>query len=228
MLIDYENVQVKSLELLQADNFRVYIFLGTNNTKLSRDLAVAVQSMGARAKYVELSSQGPNALDFYIAYYLGQLVLQEPSGFFHIISKDKGFDPLLEHLRTRSVLSSRSASIDTMPCFAVKPSIDPLTLTSIPEAKEVKPVAPIPPNPSANKVAVLQSDQFQLALDNLVAQKAKRPATVKTLLNAIHARIGKNRPSADAQAVREELINRKYVIVNGLKVTYKLPKVAAK
>lgn len=227
VLIDYENVQVKSLELLQGEHFRVYIFLGTNNTKLSRDLAVAVQAMGARAQYVELSSSGPNALDFYIAYYLGQLVLQEPLGFFHIISKDKGFDPLIEHLKTRSILSARSVSIDAMPCFAIKPVAEAVLAIGILQVEEVKSNAPVPPKPHTAKKALLHADQVQLAVDNLVAQKTKRPATLKTLLNAIHSRIGKDRPLAEAQAVRDVLVQRKYVLVNGLKVTYKLPKSGA-
>jgi PIN domain len=228
VLIDYENVQVKSLELLQADYFRVHIFLGTNNTKLSRDLAVAVQSMGARAQYVELSSSGPNALDFYIAYYLGQLVLQEPEGFFHIISKDKGFDPLVEHLKTRSIRSARSASIDTMPCFSVKPIAEAVVIAVPVTAEAVKPVDPIQPKPQIAKKALLHADQVQLALHDLVTRKSNKPATLKTLLNTIHARIGKARPLAEAQAVRDALVKRKYVLVNGLKVTYNLPKTDAK
>lgn len=228
VLIDYENVQVKSLELLQGEYFRVYIFLGTNNTKLSRDLAVAVQSMGARAKYVELSSSGPNALDFYIAYYLGRLVLQEPLGFFHIISKDKGFDPLVEHLKTQSILSARSTSIDAMPCFVIKPISEAVHTTGLVPAEEAKPAAPVPLIPPADKKAVLHADQIQLALNDLITRQSNKPATLKTLLNTIHARIGKDRSLAEAQAVRDALVLRKYVLVNGLKVSYKLPKMAVK
>jgi PIN domain len=227
VLIDYENVQVKSLELLQGEHFRVYVFLGLNNTKLSRDLVVAMQAMGARAQYVELLSRGPNALDFVIAYHLGRLVLQEPLGFFHIISKDKGFDPLVEHLKTQSIRAARSASIEEMPCFAVKPVAEAAVTTGILPAEELKPATPAAPKQPATKKALLHADQVQLSIENLVAQKAKRPATLKTLLNAIHSRIGKDRPLAEAEAVRDVLVQRKYVLVNGLKVTYKLPKLSA-
>ena len=47
---------------------------------------------------VRLTEPGKNALDFHIAYYLGQLALKEPDAFFHIVSKDTGFDPLIQHL----------------------------------------------------------------------------------------------------------------------------------
>jgi hypothetical protein len=47
---------------------------------------------------------------------------------------------------------------------------------------------------------------------------------MKTLVNAIHTRIGKERPLADVEAIRDELVKRGYVLVTGLKVEYKLPK----
>ena len=39
----------------------------------------------------------------------------DPDAFFHIISKDKGFDPLIEHLRERKVFSVRSETIGEIP-----------------------------------------------------------------------------------------------------------------
>ena len=40
-------------------------------------------------------------LDFHIAYYLGDLAVKEPDADFYILSKDTGFDPLIEHLEGR-------------------------------------------------------------------------------------------------------------------------------
>ena len=95
VLVDYENVQVKSLELLKEDCFQLRVFLGPNNTRLPIELVLAMQRFGERAEYIVLDNSGRNALDFHIAYYLGALVSKEPLGFFHIISKDTGFDPLI-------------------------------------------------------------------------------------------------------------------------------------
>lgn len=58
VLIDYESVQVKSLELLQQPHFKVRVFLGANNTKLPSDLAVAIQRFGELADYVQLDTLG--------------------------------------------------------------------------------------------------------------------------------------------------------------------------
>ncbi|HEY0894643.1 MAG TPA: hypothetical protein VGE32_16395, partial [Cellvibrio sp.] len=35
----------------------------------------------------------------------------EPDAYFHIVSNDAGFDPLIQHLKDRNILASRSSSI---------------------------------------------------------------------------------------------------------------------
>lgn len=116
VLIDFENVHVKSLDLLKGEHFHVIVFLGPKNTKLPVDLVLAMQAFGERAEYVLLEASGANALDFHLAFHLGRLATADPAGFFHIISKDTGFDPLIVHLKSRKVFSVRSASIEEMPC----------------------------------------------------------------------------------------------------------------
>ena len=54
-----------------------------------------------------------NALDFHIAFHVGQIAGTDPQGFFHIISKDKGYDPLLAHLKEAGIQGARSESIAT-------------------------------------------------------------------------------------------------------------------
>ena len=117
ILVDYENDPVKSLALLKDSQFRVTVFLGPHNTKLPVELVLAMQALGDRARYVVLETPGKNALDFHIAFYLGALANEDPGGFFHIISKDTGFDPLIKHLKARNILCARSVTIEEMPCF---------------------------------------------------------------------------------------------------------------
>lgn len=115
VLIDYENVQPKNLSLLAADHFRVMIFVGESLVKIPIELAKGVQMLGMRAEYIQINGTGPNALDFHIAYYIGALSATDPRGFFHIISKDTGFDPLIRHLKQRNIFSKRSPTIDAIP-----------------------------------------------------------------------------------------------------------------
>ena len=70
---------------------------------------------GGRAEYIRISGNGSNALDFHIAFYIGQLAAKEPDAYFHIVSKDTGFDPLVEHLKARKILACRSKDVTEIP-----------------------------------------------------------------------------------------------------------------
>lgn len=115
VLIDYENVQPESLSSLNAEHFQVLLFVGSNQTKLPFEVAAAMQQLGSRAQYVKISGNGSNALDFHIAFYIGELASRDPSAYFHIISKDTGFDPLVQHLKSRKISALRSKSLEEIP-----------------------------------------------------------------------------------------------------------------
>ena len=121
VLVDFENVQPKDIGLLKDGPFKVKVFLGPNQSKIPVALATALQSLGENAEYIILETAGNNALDFHIAYYIGVLSAVEPSAFFHIISKDSGFDPLLKYLKGKKILAQRSICITDIPFF--KPSL---------------------------------------------------------------------------------------------------------
>jgi hypothetical protein len=122
VLIDYENVQPSDLAMLRDGPFKVKVFLGANQARIPVALAAAMQGLGGNAEYVLLESSGSNALDFHIAYYVGILSAQDPSAFFHVISKDTGFDPLIKHLIAKGVSAHRSTSISSVPYFKPKAS----------------------------------------------------------------------------------------------------------
>ena len=103
VLIDHENVQPTDLALLGGAPFHVIVFLGASQARLSAELAVAMQARRENGTYVRINSNGRNALDFHIAFYLGELAAKNPTASFYVISKDNGYGPLLEHLRSRGV-----------------------------------------------------------------------------------------------------------------------------
>ena len=128
VLVDFENVQPKDIGLLKDGPFKVKVFLGPNQSRIPVALAASLQSLGESAEYIVLETAGNNALDFHIAYYIGVLSASEPSAFFHVISKDSGFDPLLKYLKGKKIFAQRSACIADIPYFK-------LTLPAAPEAQ---------------------------------------------------------------------------------------------
>ncbi len=128
VLVDFENVQPQDIGLLKDGPFKVKVFLGPNQSRIPVSFAAALQVLGENAEYITLESAGPNALDFHIAYYIGVLSANDPTVFFHIISRDTGFDSLLKHLKGKNIFAQRSTCIADMPYF--KPA-----LTDVPESQ---------------------------------------------------------------------------------------------
>ena len=119
VLIDLENVQLNALTGLDAEHFRVLVFVGANQAKLSFDLVAQVQKLGSRASYIKIAGNGNNALDFHIAYYIGKLAAEDPLAYFHIISKDTGFDPLIQYLKGQKIGITRCTTIGDIPLLKV-------------------------------------------------------------------------------------------------------------
>jgi hypothetical protein len=103
VLIDYENIQPADMQALDRDSFHAIVFVGANQTKVTYEAAEVLQRMGERASYIKISGNGNNALDFHIAFYIGELTAKEPDACFHVVSKDTGFDPLIQHLKSRKI-----------------------------------------------------------------------------------------------------------------------------
>ena len=212
VLIDYENVQVKSLGLLRDEHFRIYVFLGPSNMKLHKDLVLAMHEFGERAEYVELEVSGKNALDFHLAYFLGAVSTTDPAGYFHLISKDTGFDPLVNYLKSKEILCSRSESIEAMPCF-VKPA-----------GHGAPPEAQAAPSVPTVDVAASGDPLMKLVLDDLSKRKSAKPRTPKTLKSTMQARCGGEVSVDRIEALYTALLERGYVRVEGTKLSYSLPK----
>ncbi len=144
VLIDFENVKPQSLTALELDHFQVMVFVGASQSKIPFELATALQRFGERAKYVKIAGNGPNALDFHIAFHVGQLAAQHPTAYFHIISKDTGFDPLIQHLKSKNILCLRSPKIDDIPLIRAEYKKSPderaqMLISKLQQPKATKP-----------------------------------------------------------------------------------------
>lgn len=103
IFVDYQNVMTVDPAVLASNRASVTLVLGRQNHSL--DIAVVQKLMAgpATVELIKIERDGRDAVDFTLAYYLGQKVLNKPKAFFHIVSKDKGYDPLIEHLRSQRI-----------------------------------------------------------------------------------------------------------------------------
>ncbi len=124
VLIDFENVQPQNLEILKNHPFNIIVFVGENQVRIPFKMASALQDFGKDARYIKISGNGPNALDFHIACYLGQLSSEDKDGYYHIVSKDTGFDPLIKHLKSKKIRVNRVNDLAEIPILRISNTTD--------------------------------------------------------------------------------------------------------
>lgn len=95
--LDCENIAPRSLDALGEAQL-AYLFISEKQKKIDLELSESIHIRGETAKVIRISGEGNNALDFHIAYYLGAHAHADPKASFTIVSKDKGFDPLVKHM----------------------------------------------------------------------------------------------------------------------------------
>ena len=97
LLIDYENIQKEKLADVPED-LHIKVFVGHSQKSIPVELVQQTQPRGSTIEWIKIEGQGKNALDFHIAYYIGKLQTEHQAASFAILSKDKGFDPLVVHI----------------------------------------------------------------------------------------------------------------------------------
>jgi len=124
VFVDFENIHEIDLAVIGNKTVHFTLLLGSRQTKLDVALVEKLLHHATTVELVRLTSSGKNALDFTLSYYVGRAVVADPTGYFHIISKDAGFDPLIEHLRSKHIRVRRHKDFTTLTfSAAVKPSV---------------------------------------------------------------------------------------------------------
>jgi len=184
VFVDYENVHQIDVSVVGAPGVMLTLLLGPKSTKLDAALVEQLLEHTATVQLIRLASSGKNALDFALAYYLGRAANAHPGTHLHLVSKDQGFDPLIEHLRSRHLHARRHDDCTTLP-FGQGPT---------PERSASK----APPPPSEDPVA--------RALDHLRRMPTNRPKKKKSLLSLLKSNLGQDASAADALALLEKLL----------------------
>jgi hypothetical protein len=97
-LIDYENIQPDVSPALAIEDSLVIVFLGSGQNKLPTTLVDTMHKLGSKGQYIQIEHINKNNLDIHLVFHIGRLLSELPNAFFHIISKDHDYDPLLEHI----------------------------------------------------------------------------------------------------------------------------------
>lgn len=214
MFVDYENVHAVDPAIIGSKTVHVTLLLGAKNTKLDATVVEKLMQHAATVEMVRLKTSGRNALDFALAYYLGRAVLADPCGYFHIVSKDKGYDALIEHLRSKHIRARRHDDFTTLTfSVATKP---PAAAPPVP-----KPVAKSPPKLKSAPTHLETLEARVLA--HLHKPTTNRPRTKSKLISHLITHLGKKVTEAEVLELVEMLGQAGHLVVHNTgKITYRL------
>jgi hypothetical protein len=213
VFVDFENVPSVDLTLVSGKPVHVTLLIGNKQTKLDTLLSVQLNQFAGQVRPVMVGASGRNALDLTLAYYLGEATRLNPGVSYHIVSKDKDFDPLIAHLRTMEVRIARCDSVAALPFVTVRKR--GTTKSPFPVEKP----APAPKTAVAPK-AKPSVDKYPKLLEQVTSGK-NRPGTRARLMHHIHTLYGQKSSPEQLTAVVNRLIGAKVItIAESDKVTY--------
>jgi hypothetical protein len=192
VLIDLQNVPQEAdlVSGLGRDQFKLLLFFGSEQKKLLEKTTARLEQMGVNAEAIMISGHGRNALDFHIAYYIGEYARGDRSARFHIVAKDKGYDPLIHHLNTKKGVIAR----------------------------RVKSVARIQAKNCTESQSLAM--QLEPVVKRLLAPTTTRPTTRKKLENWIVSQFPHQFSDSTAPGVVQELERCKHIFIKEENVTY--------
>ncbi len=112
-LIDYENTGVKGLfgiEQLKEDDL-IIIFYGPKTGAVPFDEHVKICQAASQVKYIKTTKTAKNYLDFQLTTYLGYLVGQTDVKEYYVISKDSGYDSVIDFWKKWGIRIVRKENI---------------------------------------------------------------------------------------------------------------------
>src|ERR1051325_3525275 len=115
LFVDFENVQPMDLERIESKPVQVALVLGEKHKMLPVAFVKQIQKFAEQVRLIETPLNGRNALDFVLAFEIGSQAQQDPDGDFHIISRDKGFDATIAHLRNKNMRAARHDALSDVP-----------------------------------------------------------------------------------------------------------------
>jgi hypothetical protein len=147
VFVDCENVHEIDTKVIGQKAVNFMFLYGPKKAKFDVAVVQKLIEHAASVQLVRLTSSGRNALDLTLAYYLGRCVLADPTAYFHIVSGDKDFDPLIEHLHSRHIHARRHDDFSTLTFSGLKkPASAPAVTNETLESRVVEHLRKNPKN----------------------------------------------------------------------------------
>jgi hypothetical protein len=201
IFVDFENFANTADNIKNADA-KIIVLVGKNQNKKSFDFANELLDSVSSVELLKVKETGKNALDFFIAYYLGIYTSRYKNIKFTICSNDRGYDPLIKHLSDNGI------------------SIKRLETHKKQIVVEEKPKTIQKPKKQSN---LFETDEDYKKTLNLVKGMTKnRPKKLNNLETHLKSHFHETVKSEKIKKIIDELEKQKYIEIDDGKIKYNL------
>jgi hypothetical protein len=116
VFVDYDNTHMGNIGVISKSSrkIKIKIFLGSHHNMIPLSLARALQPLGEDAEYIQLDHGRRTAIDFNIAFQLGELAIQHPDEQFSILTNDPGFNEIIGSLKAKGINCARFSDMESL------------------------------------------------------------------------------------------------------------------
>ena len=222
-LIDFENVHDSGLNgiSLLTENDEVNIFYSNKSEHMSFDTHVNIMKSVAKIKYIKLRKSAKNYLDFQLATHVGYLIGSQVEGPYYIISKDTGYDSVVDYWKEHGITVTRHPAIS----FSCTPKqvnpLPPVINSSLPMAASAAEAESTEETASESVQEILEIPEFSgeeaipaVSVSEETVSEAEESVPLKpdTLPESYRKKVrtalkGKNIPSGNYSAIYKAIVN---------------------
>jgi PIN domain len=115
IFIDFENVHETDWDRIVGKPVKAMLILGEQHKYIPIAVVKKLLKCAGQVELIETKQTGKDAADIVLAQHIGEQTKDDPHGYYHIVSRDKGFDALITHLKGHGILAARRASFSDIP-----------------------------------------------------------------------------------------------------------------
>ena len=214
LLLDMENLMPSAEDIHRLKAECKILCFSKAQDKISVGLAMALMALQTdrRCEFILTGATGKNALDFHIAFYLGVLTHLHSGCSAYVISRDSGYDSLIQWINQHTdTTACRISCFDDLPANVCQPASSAPHSPKNAPAKEAGGASAVPP---VDHRSVLEK-HVQDAIQTIAKFKQARPRKRKTLINALNASCQPKLSSDMLAEVLQQLVAMKQIAIDG-------------
>jgi hypothetical protein len=204
VFVDFENIQKIDRTLIDPKT-KIIVMVGLNQDNKAFEFARNLFNGVSSIELVKVNGCGHNALDIFIAFYIGRYFDSIKESEIIICSRDSDYDQLIKHLDGHGISIKRVASVEEV-------KKETAAAKEAKQTREKEPQKAAEPNETEMIMEYLRKQTS--------AKKSKRPKKIATLENHLYSHFSQKISLDKIKTAIEFMKNNEYIAIVNNRIRY--------